>query len=39
VYEGGAFLRRSTHDWFGRNADRLSIEPSLERVLASYERG
>jgi glycosyltransferase involved in cell wall biosynthesis len=39
VYEGGAFLRRSTHDWFGRNADRLSIEPSLERVLAAYERG
>ena len=39
VYEGGAFLRRSTRDWFARNAERVSIERSLETVLAAYERG
>ena len=38
VYEGGVSLRRSTRDWFARNAERLSIEPSLETVLAAYER-
>jgi glycosyltransferase involved in cell wall biosynthesis len=38
VYEGGAFLRNSTRDWFDRNAERLSLEPSLETVLAAYER-
>ena len=29
-------LRESTAAWYGRNARRLSIESSLETVLASY---
>jgi glycosyltransferase involved in cell wall biosynthesis len=36
VHEGGAALRASTCDWFARNAQRLSLESSLETVLASY---
>lgn len=36
VLEGGASLRASTNDWFARNAERLSIERSIELVLASY---
>jgi len=36
VHEGGAALRASTCDWFARNATRLSLEASLETVLASY---
>jgi glycosyltransferase involved in cell wall biosynthesis len=37
VVAGGPALRASTSEWFARNADRLSIERSLEQVLASYE--
>jgi len=36
VSEAGPDLRESTADWFERNARRLSLEASLERVLASY---
>jgi glycosyltransferase involved in cell wall biosynthesis len=36
VHEAGAALRESTLAWFGRNAQRLSLEHSLEQVLASY---
>jgi len=34
VAEGGEALRASTREWFARNARRLSLEGSLERVLA-----
>jgi len=36
VHEAGAPLRESTREWFARNAQRLSLEHSLEQVLASY---
>jgi glycosyltransferase involved in cell wall biosynthesis len=36
VYEAGPELRRSTLEWFGRNAERLSLERSLELVLRDY---
>lgn len=36
VGQGGAGLRRSTADWFGHNAPRLSIHGSLDAVLAGY---
>jgi glycosyltransferase involved in cell wall biosynthesis len=36
VSEAGPAIRESTADWFERNAERLSLEASLERVLASY---
>jgi glycosyltransferase involved in cell wall biosynthesis len=36
VHEAGGELRASTRAWFTRNVERLSIEHSLERVLASY---
>jgi glycosyltransferase involved in cell wall biosynthesis len=36
VHEAGPELRRSTADWFRRNADRLSIEDSLRTVLERY---
>jgi glycosyltransferase involved in cell wall biosynthesis len=36
VHELGDALRVSTCDWFARNARRLSLESSLETVLASY---
>jgi glycosyltransferase involved in cell wall biosynthesis len=39
VYEAGAALRESTARWFAENARRLSLESSLETVLASYARG
>lgn len=35
--EGGDALRESTADWFAANARTLSIDSSLERVLAVYE--
>jgi glycosyltransferase involved in cell wall biosynthesis len=38
VHEGGDALRASTCRWFADNARRLSLEGSLERVAASYER-
>ena len=36
VHEAGAALRASTAEWFARNARRLSIDSSLDRVAASY---
>ena len=36
VHEAGAGLRSSTRTWFERSAQRLSLEHSLEQVLASY---
>jgi glycosyltransferase involved in cell wall biosynthesis len=36
VDEAGEDLRRSTAAWFRRNARRLSLESSLEKVLAAY---
>ncbi len=38
VYEAGPALRESTADWFRRNRERLSLETSVERVLAVYGR-
>jgi glycosyltransferase involved in cell wall biosynthesis len=36
VHAGGAALRESTAGWFARNARQLSLEASLDTVLASY---
>ena len=36
IYEAGPALRERTRDWFARNAMRLSLEGSLETILASY---
>jgi glycosyltransferase involved in cell wall biosynthesis len=36
VHELGLSLRESTARWFSENAERLSLESSLEAVLASY---
>jgi glycosyltransferase involved in cell wall biosynthesis len=36
IDEAGSELRASTRDWYRRNAERLSIDGSLERVLAAY---
>jgi glycosyltransferase involved in cell wall biosynthesis len=38
VAEAGPALRESTADWFAANAATLSIDGSLEQVLASYAR-
>jgi glycosyltransferase involved in cell wall biosynthesis len=38
VHEAGIALRESTARWFAENAGELSLEASLERVLASYSR-
>jgi glycosyltransferase involved in cell wall biosynthesis len=38
VWEAGPALREATAAWFGRNAERLSLERSLETVLAAYGR-
>ena len=37
VHEAGMTLRESTAGWFAANAQRLSLEDSLRRVLKSYE--
>ena len=37
VLDGGPELREATAEWFRSNARRLSLESSLETVLASYE--
>jgi glycosyltransferase involved in cell wall biosynthesis len=37
VHEAGLALRESTAGWFAENAERLSLESSLRKVLASYE--
>jgi glycosyltransferase involved in cell wall biosynthesis len=39
VHEAGIALRQSTARWFAENADRLSLESSLEKVLESYAAG
>ena len=39
VHAAGFALRESTAAWFDRNADRLSLDRSLETVLAAYARG
>ena len=36
VYDGGSDLRTSTAAWFARNAGRLSLAASLERVVVTY---
>jgi glycosyltransferase involved in cell wall biosynthesis len=36
AYAAGAALRSSTADWFARNAQRLSLDSSLDRVAAGY---
>ncbi len=36
VHEAGSALRESTARWFSENAESLSLESSLRRVLASY---
>jgi glycosyltransferase involved in cell wall biosynthesis len=36
VADAGAALRASTADWFARNAQRLSIDSSLDAVAAGY---
>jgi glycosyltransferase involved in cell wall biosynthesis len=36
VHEAGGALRTSTSEWFARNARRLSLDSSLDRVAESY---
>jgi len=36
VVRAGPGLRRSTADWFERNAQRLSLESSLDAVAEAY---
>jgi glycosyltransferase involved in cell wall biosynthesis len=36
IWEAGDAMRASTADWFARNRDLLSIDSSLEKVLAAY---
>jgi glycosyltransferase involved in cell wall biosynthesis len=36
VHEAGAALRESTARWFAENAEQLSLESSLRKVLESY---
>jgi glycosyltransferase involved in cell wall biosynthesis len=36
VHAAGAELRASTADWFARNAERLSLDSSLDAVAARY---
>ena len=38
VHAAGPALRESTAAWYERNADRLSLDRSLETVLAAYGR-
>jgi glycosyltransferase involved in cell wall biosynthesis len=38
VHAAGPALRESTAAWYDRNADRLSLDRSLETVLAAYSR-
>lgn len=38
VWQAGPALREATAAWFGANAERLSLEHSLETVLAAYAR-
>ena len=36
VHEAGMGMRESTAHWFQENAERLSLESSLQTVLESY---
>jgi glycosyltransferase involved in cell wall biosynthesis len=38
VHEDGFGMRQSTASWFAEHADELSLESSLQAVLASYRR-
>jgi glycosyltransferase involved in cell wall biosynthesis len=38
VHEAGPALRESTASWFDRNAERLSVDASLDAVLRAYGR-
>jgi glycosyltransferase involved in cell wall biosynthesis len=38
MHEAGLALRESTAHWFAEHAEELSLESSLEQVLASYAR-
>jgi glycosyltransferase involved in cell wall biosynthesis len=38
VHEAGAAMRERTAGWYAENAERLSVESSLQTVLAGYER-
>ena len=37
IHETGEDFRQSTRDWYERNARRLSIESSVDKVVAAYE--
>jgi glycosyltransferase involved in cell wall biosynthesis len=37
VHEAGEAMRENTARWYARNAERLSVEASLQTVLAGYE--
>jgi glycosyltransferase involved in cell wall biosynthesis len=39
VHAAGADMRRSTAEWYARNAERLSLESSLKTVLERYASG
>jgi hypothetical protein len=39
VHSGGQELRESTLAWFRRNAERLSLQASLEHVVHAYADG
>jgi glycosyltransferase involved in cell wall biosynthesis len=38
IHEAGAAVRERTAAWYANNAERLSVESSLQTVLAGYER-
>jgi hypothetical protein len=38
IHRAGPDLRRSTADWYHRNAGRLSLDRSLQLVVETYER-
>jgi len=38
VHEAGETMRERTKQWYAHNAERLSVESSLQTVLAGYER-
>jgi glycosyltransferase involved in cell wall biosynthesis len=39
IHEAGERFRETTRDWYARNAQRLSIDSSVDRVVAAYEDG
>lgn len=39
VHRAGPALRASTAEWFDRNAERRSIDASLDRIVAAYTAG